>query len=226
MLDDVFAGRYFAEFLAMAIAHALAVMSPGPDFAVVSRYSVRHGSRIATWVSAGIGTGILVHVTYSILGLALVINQTPWLYQMLLLIASAYFFWLGWNALRSAPIPVSRAAESGDGEQTVAVVPQISVGRAFVIGFLTNGLNIKATMFFLALFTSIISVQTPLLVKVGYGTYLAIATFAWFAALSFMIGKTRIRTILLSHGYWFDRVMGLVLWLLAIHLLWQWWQYP
>lgn len=220
MLEDLLAGRYVAEFFAMAIAHALAVMSPGPDFAVVSRYSVRHGARIATWVSAGIGAGILIHVTYSILGLALVINQTPWLYQLLLLIASAYFFWLGTNALRSKPIPVPQK------DMQVEVLTKISSGRAFVIGFLTNGLNIKATMFFLALFTSIISAQTPFVVKAGYGIYLAIATFAWFAALSFMIGKTRIRAILLSHGYWFDRLMGCVLWLLAIHLLWQWWQHP
>lgn len=220
MLEDIFASRYIAEFTAMALAHALAVMSPGPDFAVVSRYSVRHGARIATWVSAGIGTGILIHVTYSILGLALIINQTPWLYQLLLLVASAYFFWLGWNAIRSAPIPKSV------GEREVEVLAQVSPNRAFLIGFLTNGLNIKATMFFLALFTSIISVQTPVAVKAGYGLYLALATFAWFAALSFMIGKTRIRSILLSHGYWFDRTMGVVLWLLAFHLLWQWWQHP
>ncbi|EGN75770.1 putative threonine efflux protein [Idiomarina sp. A28L] len=220
MFEELIAGRYFAEFLAMAIAHALAVMSPGPDFAVVSRYSVRHGARTAIWVSAGIGIGILIHVTYSILGLALIINQTPWLYQLLLLVASAYFFWLGWNAIRSAPIPVNT------GDVKIEILPVVSPARAFTVGFLTNGLNIKATMFFLALFTSIISVQTPLVVKAGYGAYLALATFIWFASLSLMIGKTRIRSILLSHGYWFDRVMGVVLWLLAIHLLWQWWQHP
>lgn len=220
MFEDIIGTRYFTEFIAMAIAHALAVISPGPDFAVVSRYSVRHGARTAVWVSAGIGTGILIHVTYSILGLALIINQTPWLYQLLLLIASAYFFWLGWNAIRSVPLPVS------NGDVKIEVVPAVSSARAFLIGFLTNGLNIKATMFFLALFTSIISIQTPLAVKAGYGVYLAIATFAWFASLSLMIGKTRIRSILLSHGYWFDRVMGVVLWILAIHLLWQWWQHP
>ncbi|RUO22419.1 lysine transporter LysE [Aliidiomarina iranensis] len=237
MLDEILAGRYFAEFMAMAIAHAVAVISPGPDFAVVSRYSVRHGARLALWVSAGIGTGILIHVTYSILGLALIINQTPWLYQLLLLIASAYFFWLGWNAIRSGPEPAAapiattdkvtvnqiRSENSGAAADSVS---QVSNGRAFLVGFLTNGLNIKATMFFLALFTSIISVQTPISVKIGFGVYLAIATFIWFATLSLMIGKTRIRSVLLSHGYWFDRLMGGVLWLLASHLLWQWFQHP
>lgn len=236
MLEDIMAGRYVTEFIAMAIAHAVAVASPGPDFAVVSRYSVRHGARIATWVSLGIGLGILVHVTYSILGLALIIHQTPWLYKLLLLVAAAYFFWLGYGALRSKPnlFKPANAAQHAErhieqnSEQHTNLLSGsvISVRRAVGIGFLTNGLNIKATMFFLALFTSIISTQTPIVIKAGYGVYLAIATFAWFATLSYLLGRTRIRDILLSHGYWFDRTMGLILWFLAFHLLWQWWLQP
>lgn len=224
MFEDIMAGRYLTEFVTMAIAHAVAVASPGPDFAVVSRYSVRHGARIATWVSLGIGLGILVHVTYSILGLALVIHQTPWLYKLLLLVAAAYFFWLGYTAIRSQPnreVPAANVQQANLLSGSV-----ISVRRAVAIGFLTNGLNIKATMFFLALFTSIISTQTPVAVKAGYGVYLAIATFAWFATLSYLLGRTRIRDILLSHGYWFDRAMGLILWFLAFQLLWQWWLQP
>lgn len=219
MFEELFSQRYAAEFIAMAIAHAFAVASPGPDFAVVSRYSVRHGAKVATWVSLGIGLGILVHVTYSILGLALLIHQTPWLYRMLLLIAAGYFFWLGLNAIRSTP-PLGDI----DDIQVSGFEAEVSARRAVVIGFLTNGLNVKATMFFLALFTSIIAPSTPVGVKVGYGVYLACATFIWFATLSYLFGRTRIREVLLRNGYWFDRFMGGVLWLLAFHLVWQWWQ--
>lgn len=224
MFASFFSSPYLAEFLAMAIAHALAVASPGPDFAIVSRYSVRYGARVAVWVSLGIALGILVHVTYSVLGLALVIHQTPWLYRLLLLVAAGYFFWLGWHALRS-PAP---QLSNGNTTNTEVEYDSLAVRplRALAVGFLTNGLNIKATMFFLALFTSIIAPQTPLLVKAGYGVYLAIATFVWFASLSYLLGRTRIRSLLLLQGHWFDRIMGGVLWLLAIHLLWQWWQHP
>ncbi|RUO36462.1 LysE family translocator [Aliidiomarina sanyensis] len=231
MFDILFSSRYFAEFLAMAVAHAVAVASPGPDFAVVSRYSVRYGARVATWVSLGIALGILVHVTYSILGLALVISNTPWLYQLLLLVAAAYFFYLGFQAIRSKPPQEEKDAHHSEGaaplgwsqERAQLDIGAISRRRAVGIGFLTNGLNIKATMFFLALFTSIIAPSTPIAIKAGYGVYLAIATFAWFAMLSYLLGRTRIRDILLRKGYWFDRAMGLILWLLAGNLLWQWW---
>lgn len=190
-------------------------MSPGPDFAVVSRYAVRFGVRMGCYIAIGVGVGILVHVMYSLLGVALIIHQTPWLYQTLLVAASFYFIWLGWMALRS-PAKVQEI----DVDNALTIAPK----KAFLIGFATNALNPKATLFFLALFTTIISPQTPLLIKASYGLYMAIATMAWFSLLAWLLGNRYIRLFLLAKGYWFDRVMGLFLWILAAHLLWQWWQ--
>ncbi|RUO35161.1 lysine transporter LysE [Aliidiomarina soli] len=190
-------------------------MSPGPDFAVVSRYAVRYGIRLGCIIAIGVGTGILVHIAYSLLGVALVIHRTPWLYQALLLAASGYFIWLGWNAMRAPAMTQTIDIEQAD---------RLSAGKAFVLGFITNALNPKATLFFLALFTTLIAPQTPMLVKAGYGLYMALATMAWFCLLALMLGNDWMRRLLLAKGYWFDRVMGAFLWLLAAHLLWQWWQ--
>ncbi len=223
MLQTFFNSPYWFEFSALAIAHFFAVASPGPDFAVVSRYSVRFGARVGVWVSLGIALGILIHVTYSVLGLALVIKTTPMLYSFLLLAAAGYFVWLAAMLLRAKKPAKEAALEHGSLPVTAAngeAAP--SVRRAVGLGFLTNGLNMKATMFFLALFTSVISVQTPMLVKSAYGAYLAVATFIWFASLSLLLGKTRLRYWLLRYGYWFDRAMGLIVLLLALHLIWQW----
>ena len=65
---------YWPEFLKLAIAHMLAVASPGPDFAVVIRQSLAHGRRTAVWTAIGIGCAICLHVTYSMLGLGLVLR--------------------------------------------------------------------------------------------------------------------------------------------------------
>ncbi len=64
------------EFSQVALAHLLAVASPGPDFALVLRQSLTHGRRTALWTSLGIGTAILLHVTYSLLGLGLLIRSS------------------------------------------------------------------------------------------------------------------------------------------------------
>lgn len=220
VLESFLNSPYWIEFTALAIAHLFAVISPGPDFAVVSRYSVRFGAKVGVWVSLGIALGILIHVTYSVLGLALVIKTTPVLYSFLLLAAAVYFLWLAAILLRAKKPAL--AADNRNGEVTAQSEPAPSVRRSIGLGFLTNGLNMKATMFFLALFTSVISIQTPLVVKSAYGAYLAVATFIWFASLSLLLGKTRLRYWLLRYGYWFDRAMGLIVLLLATHLIWQW----
>ena len=68
---------YWAEFLAIAGAHLLAVASPGPDFALVLRQSLAHGRRVAVWASLGIGCGISFHVAYCLLGLGLLLKDSP-----------------------------------------------------------------------------------------------------------------------------------------------------
>jgi len=222
VLQSFLNSPYWVEFIALAIAHLFAVMSPGPDFAVVSRYSVRFGAKTGVWVSLGIALGILIHVTYSVLGLALVIKTTPVLYSFLLLGAAVYFLWLAAILLRAKKPQLTTSDNSDSLEKVTQNEKPPSVPRAIGLGFLTNGLNMKATMFFLALFTSVISAQTPFVVKSAYGAYLAVATFIWFAALSLLLGKTRLRHWLLRYGYWFDRAMGFIVLLLAVHLIWQW----
>ncbi|CUS49035.1 MAG: putative threonine efflux protein [Idiomarinaceae bacterium HL-53] len=216
-LQSILSSPYFVEFTQIAILHFLAVVSPGPDFAVVSRFSLRQGARIGVWLSLGIALGILIHVAYSILGLALVISQTPWLYRVLTLAAVGYFIWLGGLLIRSKPNNSEAVPEQAERLK----LSQLTTTKAVWLGFITNALNIKATFFFLALFTTVISFNTPAVVKVGYGLYLAFATFTWFACLSLLLGKTRLRQWLLSWGYWFDRLMGVLLLGIAGHFLLQ-----
>ena len=196
----------------IALMHFVAVASPGPDFAVVLKQSLQKGLRPAIWTSVGIGAGILLHVVYSIAGVSLVIATTPWLYSGLLYIAAAYFIWIGVNAIRSQP--------STEKDDKIVHTSSSKWYKAFGLGFLTNGLNPKATLFFLALFTVAIPIQTNIQTKLFYGGYLALATALWFCLLSFITNFKQIRNIYQSHGHWFDRLMGIVLIVMAILLLW------
>ena len=84
-------------------------------------------------------------------------------------------------------------------------------GSAFAMGFVTNGLNPKATLFFLSLFTVVIDHDTPLLVQAGYGAYLAIATICWFLLVAWLFSRARVRAGFARMGHWFDRLTGAVL---------------
>jgi len=196
---------YLTQFLTVAFIHLLAVASPGPDFAVVVRQSITHGRTTALWTSLGIGTGILIHISYSLLGLGLIISRSIVLFSIMKTLCALYLIYLGISALKSRPM--QEQGEPGAGEKRQTPSPL----AAYRTGFFTNGLNPKATLFFLSLFTVIIDPATPLLIQAGYGLYMAVATALWFSGLSFVFGHERVRRLFYRIGHWFDRITGLVL---------------
>jgi threonine/homoserine/homoserine lactone efflux protein len=206
--------NFWPEFLLIALVHLMAVASPGPDFAIVLRYAVRFGRQQALAASIGIGSAILLHVSWSLLGIAVLIQTTPWLFKVLSVAAAGYLSYIGVQALRSKAPAKPEQIITGN---SVDIPP--STVKAFTAGFVTNGLNPKATLFFLSLFAVIISPITPLSYKIIYGVYMAIATASWFCLLSVMLTHTKVRAFLLLKGYWFDRLMGMLLLALAVHLV-------
>ncbi|WP_070887959.1 LysE family transporter [Pseudomonas argentinensis] len=202
---------YWMEFFTVALIHLLAVASPGPDFAIVVRESVAHGRRAGVFCALGVGTGIFVHVAYSLLGIGLIVSQSIVLFNALKWLAAGYLLYIGFKALRARP-----AAPGPLQEQATA--PARTPRGAFVTGFVTNGLNPKATLFFLSLFTVVINPHTPLLVQGGYGVYLAVATAVWFCLVAMLFSQQRVRDGFARLGHWFDRLMGAVLVALGIKL--------
>ena len=194
---------YWTEFLTVALVHLLAVASPGPDFAIVLRESVSNGRHAGIWTALGVGSGILLHVGYCLLGIGLIVSQSIVLFNLLKWLAAAYLIYIGIRALQARP------ADPASVE--LAPLATRSPRAAFVRGFVTNGLNPKATLFFLSLFTLVISPQTPLLVQAGYGLYLALATALWFCAVALLFSQARVRRGFVRLGHWFDRLMGAVL---------------
>ena len=202
---------YWAEFFTIAVAHLFAVASPGPDFAIVTRQCMSGGTRAGVWTSLGVSSAILLHVTYCILGVALLLAQSTTLFNSMKYLAAAYLVYLGAQSIRGSFRQTNTALYTR-GE--VAISPS----RAFAIGFLTNGLNPKATLFFLALFTVVIDSNTPSSIQILYGLYLAIATFLWFSMLSKILGRPNVRAFIIKTGNWVERGMGGILILLALQI--------
>ena len=195
--------HYWPEFLSVALAHLLAVASPGPDFAIVLRQSLDHGRRTAIMTSVGIGTAILLHVTYSLLGLGLIIRTSEIWFNTVKYAGAAYVAWLGIQALRT-----TQRREIRDAGGASRALPS---GRAaFLTGFLTNALNPKATLFFLSLFVVLVSPQTPRWIQAGYGAWMAVSTMGWFCFVAVLFTRPGVRNAFLRHGHRIDRVLGIV----------------
>ena len=171
------------EFLGLMLAFGINAVIPGADFAMVLRQSVAHDRRAALFTSAGIATSILVHGTYTLLGVGVLVGQSLLLFNVLKWLGAAYLVWLAIAALRSPP-------PQPPSELDVASARRGDMA-AFALGFLTNLLNPKAVLFFLALFTSLVSIHTPGEIKVIYVGSMSLMLFAWFALVSVFLRPHR-----------------------------------
>ncbi len=198
-----------SAFLAIAVIHLLAVASPGPDFLIVTRSALTYSRKTGIWTALGVGLGILVHVAYCLLGIGIVISQSIVLFNTIKYVGAAYLMYIGWLALTQKPVMKAD-------EHHVKEIDDISAFRAVKIGFLTNALNPKASIFFLALFTQVIDPATPLLTQMGYGLYLGVATFVWFAGLAIVLSVGAIRRNFKKIQLKAERVMGGMLILLGL----------
>ncbi|EEH8378407.1 LysE family translocator [Salmonella enterica subsp. enterica serovar Montevideo] len=207
--------EYLREFLALAAIHFLAVVAPGPDFAVTIRQSVRFGRHAGIGTAVGIGAGISVHVIYTLLGVGALMHATPWLLRVAEFVGGAYLLYLGLTFIRQAGKQTAELAlDSGDGTAR-------SFRQSFALGFLTNATNPKATLFFLAVFTTVVSASTPLRIQMLYGAWMCFVNAAWFVLVSLVFTSPRIRERFLRIGHWFERFMGLLLIAFSARLLWE-----
>jgi RhtB (resistance to homoserine/threonine) family protein len=180
---------------------------------MVLRQSITFGRRPAIWTSIGIGTGIFLHVAYSILGIGLLVRSSVLAFNILKWLGAIYLAWIGQKALRARPFVNSAAAAD-------ATLAQAMPDRraAFVTGFLTNALNPKATLFFVSLFSVVINPRTPVVVQGVYGVWMALATMGWFTLVSLFFSQERVRAAFLRCGHWFERAMGVILLALGLRL--------
>jgi RhtB (resistance to homoserine/threonine) family protein len=205
---------YLPEFLIFASAHLLSLISPGPDFLMVMQSSLRYSRKTALLVSFGIACGELIHITYSLLGIGLLIAKSMWVFTIIKYLGSAYLIYIGFTTLRAKRLINNSAFVIKD----ITRIENLSYLQAFVRGFLTNALNAKAAFFTLSFFTVLVSPTTPFYMQALYGAFVSCSTFIWFSLVSTFLTNPHVQKQLLGIKHWIERVCGAVLIFLGIKL--------
>ena len=205
---------FLAEWSMLVVLMATASASPGPDFVVAVRNSILYSRRTGIVTAVGFGLGVAVHVGYSLAGIAALIAQSVALFTVVKYAGAVYLIWMGWKALRSrGAAPPANAGEAG--------AARLSDLAALRMGFLTNLLNPKATLFFLAVFTQLVRPDVPFPVQLLYGlTCVAIVT-TWFILVATVLTDPRVRAPFIRLSKWVDRLCGALLIALGLRLALQ-----
>jgi threonine/homoserine/homoserine lactone efflux protein len=180
----------FSESIAVlsmiGIVHLVALVSPGPDFAMILRTSVQNGKHYARWAALGLGFGVLFHVTYCLLGFSLLINTVPYLMHIIATIGALYLLFQGYKSIRFA-----FKTKNQKPHLNIDSAPhhKISIFHALSNGFLTNVLNPKAIAYFVSFFAAATAnIQTPAL-RIAAGAEVFLLTWAWFTFLAQVVSS-------------------------------------
>lgn len=198
-------------FFQVFLISLLAGMSPGPDFVLVMKNSLGHGRSIGIASAFGIAAALAVHATYTVLGIAFVIQRHSLVYAGIQFSGAAYLAYLGAGAILSTL----------KGEK--AGIVSVSSGEArktplegFVNGFLCNILNPKAFVFFLSIFSQFIVPGMPKWMELIYGAEVVATIGAWFVLVSVLISLEGFRTAYAKSYAWLDRAFGTILLFFAL----------
>ena len=199
----------FDTLIFVSTVSFLGMISPGPDFFLVLKNSLSYNRKMALLTCLGVIIAILVHMSYCIAGIAVLITTTPLLYNALRYAGATYLIWLGIKALLAQKPNTTYIGKP-------QLTQPISEKSAFMQGFLCNLLNPKATLFFLATFTQVLNAESSTLDKLIVAFIIWIEGVFWWPFVVFIFQRQSVQRRYFKIQFIIDKLLGCILITLGI----------
>ncbi|HGY5132730.1 MAG: LysE family transporter [Citrobacter sp.] len=187
--------------LALALAHFVALLSPGPDFFLLVGYAVRYRMRGSAGLCVGIAIGNGLYILLAIIGWG-ILRQLPLLFTVIELLGALYLLWIGSLLIRSRPQTLTGA----DAQSTCP-----GFGKQLLLGLGSSLLNPKNALFYLALMTALLGPSVTLLQQTMSGIWMTSVVLFWDLLIVMFIGLPQIQRRLTRGILWIERIAGGVL---------------
>jgi len=183
--------------------HLVALISPGPDFVVACRNTLLYSRAIGIYTAIGFGLGIMVHISYTVFGLSWLITNHSFVFAIIQYIGAAYLIYIGVQSFSNF--------ESKVNSNTSVSSLSIEAVKAVRIGLITNVLNPKATLFFLSLFSSMLTPDVSNASLIVLSILLVGSTMLWFSIVALLISHPRFTAVLKRYEKTVQQFFGVLL---------------
>jgi threonine/homoserine/homoserine lactone efflux protein len=201
----------FTTWLSLLLVCLMGAMFPGASLAVVLRQTINnsplHG--VVTSISHALGVG--VYALLSVLGLGLLLQQSPMLMKVISYAGAVYLLWIGIQGILAKPVKESSHAELKT-EQTA------SLWNAARDGFMIALLNPKIGLYFLALFSQFIHPGMGFDAKAIFVLTIILVDGLWYILVSLVLSRGPILVWLKHNQLWVERILGVVLIVIALRI--------
>ena len=203
-----------SAFLALALAHFVALLSPGPDFFLLVGYAARYRVRGSAGLCLGIAAGNGLYILLVIIGWS-ALRQFTWLFTLIELCGALYLLWIGSHLVRSRPQALAL-------NETHQRFP--SLRKQILLGLGSALLNPKNALFYLALMTALLGPNVTLLQQATCGVWMVLVVLVvlvWDLALVSLMGLPAVQQRLSRSLWWIERTAGVVLMGFGGWVLWR-----
>lgn len=198
--------------LTICALHFVAQLSPGPDIILIAKSSASTTRRNTIHIIAGISLGIVLWVVLTLLGFTVLVEQFPWIQQVLMLIGGLFLAKMGWAMLSGGLRSLKQSSALED------VQAQSSAQKNyFLLGLFTNLSNPKTLIYFSSVFSLALSSSASDYLKAQLAVIIPLQTFLTFVLLMLLLSQPKIKAVYQRSGSYIDILSGA---LFLIYALW------
>ncbi|WP_201508954.1 LysE family translocator [Psychrobacter alimentarius] len=203
-------------FITVGLAHFLALLSPGPDFVLIVKSAIKNDSKDAIGVALGITSANAVYIGLCLIGVGSILAASAPIMIILKIIGGLFLMYLGLQALRARKdvydqFQVAQSAHSNIAKTTFL--------KEFTAGFLSGIFNPKNLLFYLSLFTVVLTPEISFMFKLGLGIWMTVVVFAWDTAVIFLLSTRKVRAKFTQVAYYIDKVTGALLGVIGLTIV-------
>ena len=203
-------------FVTVAIAHFLALLSPGPDFVLVVTSAIRNEGKNAIGVALGIASANALYVGLCLIGVGTILAASVTIMIVLKVIGGLFLIYLAVQALRASKGSYNNLDMA---EHTHSNAVKATFLKEFITGFMSGILNPKNLLFYLSLFTVVLTPEVGFAFKLGLGIWMTAIVFLWDLSIIFLLSTPKVRSKFTKLAYYIDKVTGAILGLIGFAIV-------
>ena len=201
--------------IGVVLAHFLALLSPGPDFLIVVKTGIKNTKTTAIGVAIGIALANAVYIVICIIGIGALLAKSIVIMTVLKISGGLFLSYLAFMSIRAKKKDYEHLIQSAG----TAKVQSSTFQKELLTGFLSGILNPKNPIFYLSLFSLILTNEISLSLKIGLGIWMTFIVFAWDAFIIFVLSRNKVREFFSRFAFYIDKFTGLILGIIGVKLV-------
>jgi len=194
-------------FVTVAIAHFLALLSPGPDFVLIVKSAIRNGNKKSIGIAVGISVANALYISLCLIGVGSILAKSATVLVTLKVMGGLFLIYLGIQALRAKKDSYKKIAlaETNNRQLETTWISE------FITGFMSGLLNPKNLLFYLSLFTVVLTKEVSLSFKITLGIWMTTVVLFWDIAIIYLLSTSRVQRKFSKIAYYLDKLTGAIL---------------